>query len=166
MIRYEKFEEKHIEIYYQWRNNPEVAQYDQSGFLRPMGLSEVESWSQRMVEGLTFIVYEDDVPIGTCAFMNYDQRNQHAELAIVIGEPSYWGKGYGKVIMAQLLEWGFEGMNLQKLYLHVFSSNTRAIRLYESFGFLREGVLRSMLYRDGAYQDIYAYGLLRSEWKR
>lgn len=166
MLRFEKFEEKHIPLYYKWRNDPEVAQYDQPGFIRPMSYGEVETWSDRMVEGLSFIVFDDDVPLGTAAFMNLDNRNRHAELAIVIGNKDYWGKGYGTQIMEKLLDWGFNGLNLNRLYLHVFSTNERAINLYKKVGFKLEGELREMLFQDGVYVDVYVYGLLNSEYKK
>lgn len=163
-LRFEKFTEEHIPYYYAWRNDPEVAIFDQSSFLRPMSFTEVESWSQIMVEGLTFMVFEDDVPIGTCAFMNHDARNRHAELAIVIGNKDYWSKGYGTEIMRQLLEWGFEGLNLNRVYLHVFGFNQRAINLYKKMGFMHEGTKRAMLYRHGAYQDLLVFGLMKEEY--
>lgn len=165
MLTYEKFTTEHIPFYYAWRNNPEIAIFDQSEFLRPMSYEEVHDWSMRMVEGTTYLIKQDDVPIGTCAFMNVDQRNRHAELSIVIGEAKQWGKGYGTQVMNQLLVWGFEGMNLERLYLRVFDFNARAIALYEKMGFKREGTMRKMVYRDGAYHDVHIYGLLRSEWK-
>ena len=107
MLTYKKFTEEHIPTYYEWRNDPEVAKFDQSVFLRPMAFEEVKDWSQIMVDGLTFVVYDDEKPIGTCAFMHLDNRNRHAELAIVIGDKNSWSKGYGTQIMTQLLEWGF-----------------------------------------------------------
>lgn len=164
-LRYEKFTERHIEAYYAWRNDPEVARYDQSVFLRPMSFEEVAQWCERMIEGPSFMVYAEDTPIGTCAFMNLDERNRHAELALVIGDKRYWNQGYGSRIMDQLLEWGFEGMNLNRLYLHVFANNPRAIRMYEKKGFVAEGRLRSMVYRDGQYHDLLCYGMMKDEWR-
>lgn len=164
MLRYEKFTVEHIPIYYEWRNNPEVAIFDQSAFLRPMSFTEVETWASRVVEGLSFIIYKADVAIGVCSFMNLDTRNQHAELSIVIGNQDYWSKGFGTLIMTQLLEWGFEGLNLNRLYLHVFDFNERAIGLYEKMGFVKEGVQREMLYRHGRYCDVFGYGLLRKDY--
>lgn len=160
-----KFTQNDIELYYQWRNDLEVAQYDQPGFLRPMSYEEVEAWSQRMVDGLTFIICVDGEPVGTCAFMNCDDRNRNAELAIVIGNKSYWSKGVGVRALSILLEMGFYGLNYHKLHLHVFDFNKRAIGLYEKLGFVREGIKREMHFRNGKYEDVYFYGLLRSEWE-
>ncbi len=164
MLKFEKFTQEHIPTYYKWRNNEEIAIYDQSEFLRPRSYEEIEKWSERMVEGYTYLVSVDDVPIGTCALMNVDTRNRHAELSIVIGEKDYWSKGYGTGIMEKLLDWGFEGLNLRKLYLHVFDFNERAINLYEKFGFQKEGTLKEMLYRNGEYRDVYAYGLFKEDY--
>lgn len=162
-MKFEKFETKHIPFYYAWRNDPEVAVFDQSEFIRPQGFDEISEWAQRLVSGYTYIVSVDDVYIGTIALMNVDPRNRHAELAIVIGEKSYWSKGHGTQMMEKLLEMGFEGLNLNRLYLHVFSFNTRAIKLYEKFNFKHEGTYRSMVYRNGQYHDVLAFGLMRDE---
>ncbi|NLC64901.1 MAG: GNAT family N-acetyltransferase [Erysipelothrix sp.] len=166
MIQYEKFVEKHIPTYYKWRNDETVAVFDQSEFLRPRSFEEIEEWSQILVNGHTYIASVDGVYIGTIALMKVDERNRHAELAIVIGEKDYWSKGYGSQMMHTLLEYGFEGLNLERLYLHVFSFNERAIKFYEKFNFKHEGTLRNMLYRNGKYHDLLAYGLMRDEWQR
>lgn len=164
MLRFEKFTKADIPQYYAWRNDPEVAIYDQSAFLRPMSFEEVEIWSERMVEGLSFMIYDGVIAIGICAFMNVDERNRHAELSIVIGNKDYWSKGYGTAIMEQQLEWGFNGLNLNRLYLHVFDFNKRAIGLYEKVGFIKEGHKREMLFRNGKYCDVLYYGMLRKDY--
>ena len=166
MIQYEKFVEQHIPTYYKWRNDETIAVFDQSEFLRPRSFEEIEEWSQILVNGHTYIASVDGVYIGTIALMKVDERNRHAELAIVIGEKDYWSKGYGSQMMHTLLEYGFEGLNLERLYLHVFSFNERAIKFYEKFNFKHEGTLRNMLYRNGKYHDLLAYGLMRDEWQR
>ena len=33
--------------------------------------------------------------IGSCGFFNLDQRNRSSEFGIMIGDKSYWNKGYG-----------------------------------------------------------------------
>lgn len=164
-LRFEKFTKGHIPHYYRWRNDPDIAQYDQSGFLRPLSYEEVEIWCERMISGLSFLVLCDEKPLGIGAFMNVDTKNRHSDLALLIGEKSYWGQGLGQKIMEQLLDWGFEGMNLNRLYLQVFSYNTRAIALYEKMGFQREGTLRKTVYYKGEYHNTLCYGLLKEEYR-
>ena len=58
---------------------------------------------------------------------------------------SYRRRGIGRALLAAAVEWGREH-DVRKLELHVFPYNEGAIKLYEDFGFEREG------YRKGHYQ--------------
>lgn len=85
-------------------------------------------------------------------------------LGIGIGEPEYWGKGYGREAMGLLLQFAFDELNLHRVGLTVYDYNKRAIALYEKLGFRREGTFREFMQRDGKRCDMYLYGLLRREW--
>ncbi len=87
-------------------------------------------------------------------------------LSIAIGDDQYWGNGYGKEAFECLLSYAFYELNLYRLQLTVFSYNERAIRLYESLGFIKEGSFRQFLQRDGKRHDMVLYGLLSEEWEQ
>ena len=91
-------------------------------------------------------------------------NHQTAWLSIGIGEAEYRGKGYGTDAMRLTLAYAFRELNLYRISLTVFSYNPRAIHVYEKLGFVREGVSRSALYRDGQRHDVILMGLLRPEW--
>lgn len=55
-------------------------------------------------------------------------------------------------------------MQLHKIQLMVLPFNKAGVALYEKVGFLREGLLRQMVLRDGQRHDLFSYGLLREEW--
>jgi RimJ/RimL family protein N-acetyltransferase len=80
------------------------------------------------------------------------------------GDRQNWGKGYGTEAMRLALNFAFNELNLHRVQLSVFDYNERAIALYEKMGFVREGVYREYLQRDGKRYDMYLYGLLRREW--
>jgi RimJ/RimL family protein N-acetyltransferase len=61
------------------------------------------------------------------------------DLTIVIDE-GHQGKGHGKVLLAHLIEWAKANPKIEKIMLHVRSSNQNAIALYEAMGFKIEGV--------------------------
>lgn len=108
----------------------------------------------------------DDKLIGFVALFNIKWSNGTAVLAIGIGEPDYRGKGYGTDALELTLGYAFRELNLHRLGLTVLSYNTRAIRAYERVGFVREGVRREAIHRDGRRYDEIMMGVLRSEWEQ
>lgn len=61
-------------------------------------------------------------------------------------------RGIGRSLMEQAVEWARESQ-IEKLELHVFPHNEPAIRLYEQFGFEREGLRRGHFRRGGRLVD-------------
>ena len=59
-----------------------------------------------------------------------------------------------------------ELLGLECIELDVFSTNTRAIALYEKSGFLHEGIKRKARFIDNEWSDRVMMGLLREEWHR
>jgi RimJ/RimL family protein N-acetyltransferase len=62
------------------------------------------------------------------------------------------GRGIGRALLEQAVAWARE-VDVEKLELHVFPHNEPAIRLYERFGFEREGVRRAHYRRGGELVD-------------
>lgn len=73
-------------------------------------------------------------------------------LGISIRE-AYWGLGIGRQMIVFLLDEARKN-GFEQVELGVFSDNERAIRLYESCGFLQMGkVPRAFKLKDGSYRD-------------
>ena len=77
----------------------------------------------------------------------------HATLGVSVLK-AFWGQGVGRrLISGEPAYWVIR--STRKMYLAVFDDNDRAIRLYESLGFVQEGRLRGDLLRgDGRYGDM------------
>ena len=60
-----------------------------------------------------------------------------ADLGLMVAE-SHRRRGIGKRLLEEAVTWA-RGVGIAKLELHVFPWNESALRLYESFGFEREG---------------------------
>ena len=106
----------------------------------------------------------DAPPIGRIDWENLDDHNRSAEVMILIGDPAYWGRGYGTDAMVSLLRYLFHVRRLHRVSLTVLARNERAIRSYQKVGFVVEGVLRDDLYDEGHYHDQTAMGILRPEF--
>src|SRR5699024_12515812 len=98
---------------------------------------------------------EKEMPIGVLTIINIDFKNRNTECIIDIGEKEYWGKGYGKEGLKLLLDFAFYEMNLHRVSLKVFSFNERAIRLYTTIGFQKEGTCIQSFFRIGQWYDVY-----------
>lgn len=96
--------------------------------------------------------------------LNIDHQNRNAIVRISLFNRDFWGNGYGTEAMSQLLNFGFEILNLHRVGLDVYSFNKRAIKAYEKLGFKREGVIRDEIFYDGEYHDSIIMGVLKSEF--
>jgi RimJ/RimL family protein N-acetyltransferase len=61
-------------------------------------------------------------------------------------------RGVGLALLEQAAEWA-QASGVRKLELHVFPYNEPAIRLYEKFGFVREGYRKGHFRRAGSFVD-------------
>jgi len=70
------------------------------------------------------------------------------------------GQGIGRALMAALMDYADNWGQVLRIELTVYADNARAIRLYESFGFQREGLMRAYALRNGVYVDTLAMARL------
>ena len=73
---------------------------------------------------------------------------------------AYRGRGLGTRLINATLEAAF-GAGFVRVELDVHADNARAISLYESVGFVREGIVRDAVYVDGEYRDAITMALIR-----
>lgn len=82
-----------------------------------------------------------------------------AEFGICISE-EYWGLGIGKVLLENVLMWA-DTVGIEKISLTVVQTNTKAIQLYKTYGFLEEGLLiKDRIHKDGNYYNTVIMGRL------
>ncbi|MYL47739.1 GNAT family N-acetyltransferase [Virgibacillus halodenitrificans] len=70
----------------------------------------------------------------------------------------YWGYGIGKNLLKESIAWA-DSNGTRKITLNVLETNEKAIKLYESFGFKTEGVLKNdKVLSDGKYYNTVLMG--------
>ena len=152
----------------EWLNDPEVRCYLARNF-PPLNLGREREWIENLYKdqnSVTFamVLKESDKLIGSTG-LDVDWRNRHAAFGIAIGDKTEWSKGYGTEATKLVVRYGFDTLNLNRIFLTVFDHNPRAMRVYEKAGFVKEGVLRQDRYVNGAYRDAIVMGILREEWE-
>jgi RimJ/RimL family protein N-acetyltransferase len=82
----------------------------------------------------------------------------------MIGEKEYWGKGYGTEAKMLLLDYAFNVLNLRKITSGVIAFNERSYNYSMRCGYKREGILKSHIYRDGKYWDVYQLAVFKGRF--
>lgn len=103
--------------------------------------------------------------IGTAFLKDLDSNNHKAEFGIFIGEESALGKGFGKQATYLILQYAFESLKLNRVYLTVFADNHPAVNAYLKCGFRTEGVLIEDFLRYDGFADVMVMGITRKMWK-
>jgi ribosomal-protein-alanine N-acetyltransferase len=73
-------------------------------------------------------------------------------------------KGYGRESMDALIKYAFEEKGTNRLWLDVYPDNEVGIKLYESIGMHRDGVLRQNYKAERGYLDQIIYSILKEEY--
>jgi len=103
--------------------------------------------------------------IGYCSLKNAKTWPGAYWYGIGIGDPEYWGKGYGSEVTKLMIDFAFHYLGARRIGLGTNSKNPRAIKCFKSCGFIEEGRIRKQYWIDGSFADSVYMGILREEWE-
>ena len=151
-----------------WSNDAEVTYYMFTGAL-PGNIENLEKEYEqtngsRSDVAIAVIDKKTDTPIGTTGFYAINWITRSAEFRIFLGEKGYWSNGYGTETTELCLAYGFDKLNLNRIWLGTNAGHQGAIKCYHKAGFTDEGVLRQEMYRHGVYSDVVRMSILREEY--
>lgn len=153
---------------FQWANDSDVTHYMFMGAV-PNTMERLEGEYEQLLNSkndvvLAVIDKKTDIHIGNVGLYAINWISRSAEFRIIIGEKDYWNKSYGTEATKLTVEYAFEKLNLNKVWLGVNAEHKGAIKTYEKAGFVNEGVLRQEIYRNGKYYDAVRMSILRDEY--
>ncbi len=156
---------------HRWLNDPEVTRYFTNQGAFPLTMSAMTQWFEAATRASSHnqevhlaIWTMDGKHIGGAQLKAIDWRNRGAELGIFIGEKTDWGKGLATEATQLLVQYGFETLNLHRIWLRVDSQNHAALKCYQKNGFQADGIFRAEVYRDGGYHDSIVMSILKEEF--
>jgi diamine N-acetyltransferase len=81
---------------------------------------------------------------------------------VVVAAP---GRGLGRRILHELMRIAFEDLHAHRMFLDVFEDNARARHVYESLGFVYEGIMREAGERNEQFISLHLMSMLDREYR-
>jgi RimJ/RimL family protein N-acetyltransferase len=154
----------------EWINDPDVTRLLFVG-ITPANLELLtEQWEheQRSRNDVVFAVCRknsSDAFVGTTGLYGINWVMRTGEFRVFIGDKTVWNHGIGSECTKLMVVYGFEKLNLNRVWLGVNAANTGGVRAYEKAGFVREGILRQEQYRNFRYYDVIRMSVLRGDYE-
>ena len=152
----------------EWRNSTELRRFFRE--YRELSMLQITSWYEEMVYSTKFemfmVVDSSNTRLGVAGITYIDFINRHADLHYYIGKNNEWiDIKCTKAVVPLLIDYGFNILNLNKLWAEVYEIDEKKIELFTSHKFGLDGRLRQHYYYDGRYYDSLLFSLLQSDYK-
>ncbi|HUE65415.1 MAG TPA: GNAT family protein [Rhizomicrobium sp.] len=146
-----------------WINDAKAALSDMP--YRPVDCLMFKDWLDHQAKQNAQVLFiirslQPACAVGFVMFKNLSPVFRAAELGVRIGDEKDRGKGYGTAAVNLALQYGWDTLNLRRVWLTVFAHNERAIASYRRAGFETEGVMRQAAFSGGAWVDVMMMGAL------
>lgn len=153
-----------IELKVEWINNPENNYY--LHYNLPLDKKKTLEWfvNKDNATRIDCIIEYDNEPVGVIGLLNIDKTNLKAEYYITIGSVRHKRKGIAYIATMLIIEYAFEELMLNKVYLNVDADNEAACGLYERTGFKCEGLFYQDQRRGEHLINRKRYAVLKENW--
>ncbi len=150
---------------YAWQTDAELAELDAAAPLQMSYQQYLSEYSFDLCYPTSnrrefSVETSDGLHIGNCVYYNINLAERKAELGVMIGNRSYWNKGYGVEIIKAILNYIFTRTNLERVYLTTLEWNLRAQKCFKKCGFEECGQLT----REG--RDFLLMAIHRESWEK
>ena len=100
--------------------------------------------------------------LGLGLFVRIEREGRQGEIGYLVA-PAARGRGVATRSVALLTDWGFSELGLERIELWIDTANAASERVADRAGYLREGVLRSVWFKEGLRADFGVWSRLRGD---
>ena len=127
-------------------------------------LEEAYEWFFK-TDPLFFIILLDGERIGYFRTSNHSKENKNIYIGADLHK-DFRGKGLAYKCYRKFMPIWAKELDLHKISLEVLETNQRAIKSYETIGFVHEGVKREEVFKNGKWVDSIMMSVLKNEWEK
>lgn len=165
--------------YYHWMNDPCVTRFNSWG-LFPYTRRTAQNYARQLEDSRDAIAWaviivppfantegliHGPTHIGNVTLQKIHPVYRSAEMAIVIGEKSYWDMGFATEALTALYDHGFNRMNLHRIWSGTAETNLGMIEVFQKLQMKKEGTFKDAMFLSGGWVDIVEYAVLEQRWR-
>tara|TARA_Y100000592_G_C5400828_1_gene283008 strand:- start:410 stop:988 length:579 start_codon:yes stop_codon:yes gene_type:complete len=166
-------EKEDLPIIQTWRNNENLRKYFREW--REFSMSQKEKWYDQMIFDDRFQMFvierQDGIfsretkMIGMAGITYVDWVNRHGDIHFYIGKNGEWiDDRVAPTAFEMILDYGFETMNLNKLWAEIYQIDSSKLKFFMKRGFNIDASLREHYYYQGEYYTSHILSLLKKEY--
>ena len=147
-------------------NNPKVSACLMNRFPSPYTIDAAIFWVNNLLEQdplVNFAITIDDQVIGG---IGIEPRQDVYRKTAIVGywlSEELWGKGIMPEAVKLVTNYAFEYLGFIRLQASVYSKNPASMRVLEKAGYVKEGIMRNAVIKNGVVMDEHLYAILKSD---
>ncbi len=152
-----------------WRNTQMAVlrQY------KPLTEKNQEDWWNSLATDSKSILFaiisaNNDDLIGYCGLTNLDFLSSRAEISFLTKNGNDASQEYRRTFLEtlnMLCIFAFQKLKLNRLFTETYGFRKDHIKILEEFGFVKEGVLREHVFKEGSFTNSEIHSILRKEFE-
>lgn len=139
---------------------------------RELNMYQQKRWFQKTTDSnndymFAIVDRDNDKVIGACGLLYVDWIARNADFSFYIGKDNlYIDEVYAPNAVKALLKFGFDTLNLNKVWMELYSFDSQKINFFkENFNFSVDAQLRDNCFENGQYHDSFIISLLEKEYR-
>lgn len=151
-----------------WRNDDEIQ--NMVGGAKYFVSSEREKeWVHNAIFDndklvLAICLVENNEYIGNMIMHDINMLNRSCHISGMIGEKTYWSKGYFNEARMMMLRFAFYERGMERITASPLEDNVASLKSALSCGYKQEGVARQSVYKNGKFHNQILLSILREEF--
>tara|TARA_Y100000034_G_C6845447_1_gene382952 strand:- start:562 stop:1125 length:564 start_codon:yes stop_codon:yes gene_type:complete len=163
-------EKEDLPLVQKWRNTPNFRKFFRE--YRELSMVHKASWFDNMIKDDRFCMFmiedindSNSIPIGVAGLTYIDWVNRHADVHFYIAKNGVWiDNFYAPKAIELVLDYGFNSLNMNKLWAEVYEIDLKKLEFYKLLGFKIDASLRDHYFFKGKYITSHILSLLKKEY--
>lgn len=154
------------EEYISWLNNEEVVMYSRQKYVDHNRITCIEFYNDILKSNNEmFGIFVNDIEHVGNVTIDINHEDSVADISILIGKPSVWGKGVGYNAWTSTINYLFSQKNLRKVTGGCMANNRPMIKLMEKANMFVDGIRKNHFIFADTYVDCVFYAIFNPQFK-